>query len=141
MKKKVVQIMVLICTPFSSLTSAEDGVLFCVDKLGTGVDKVERGYEVFQFNPLRFTVKLNGTSSMEMSETDGLVGGRFICSRGKDTQETYPIKCRHSLDYVMSTFTIDPSSGRYVRTQVGSYGYVTNQTDSDVLYVGKCQRF
>ena len=141
MKKTVAIILVLLCTPFSSLAGAEDGVLFCLDELGTGINKVEDGYEVFGFKPMRFTVKLNGTTSMEMSQTQDVVGGEFFCSQGKNTTGTYPITCHHSADYDTSTFTIDTASGRYVRTQVTAFGYVANKTDSDVLYVGTCQSF
>lgn len=132
--------LLLICL-LSAAVSAKEKVLYCLDEQGTGYKKQETTYSQTAFTPQRFTVKLDGTSFLNIGGSQYVLGGEYDCSQGKAEKDLDVIKCHHTWETSSNTFTINTASGRYVRTTVTAFGYLTNDTDTDGIFYGTCQDF
>ena len=135
MNKALPVILITIGFFFSNALRAET-VLYCQSELATGFFKEGGIWDEGSFKRSRFTLKFKNNFSI----LEGASFQPMECSIQYPIQRPNLIYCVHSWGEY-KTFTYDKTTKRFLYSSITVGGYVDNQTDTDVMYAGKCQIF
>lgn len=143
---RLLMLLILFLFPLKQATA--ETVLYCQSELATGIFEENGKYDTSKFQPERYTVKVVG----DFSEI-------FIKNRIYDCRPSFGssykphlITCFHTaklsdsgnrVDYggMPEVFFYNRELKRFIFANLSTSGYGSNDTDTDVLFAGKCETF
>jgi len=118
-------------------TIKAETVLYCKSELVTGFANVDGKWKTANFAPKRFTIKFNDNFSR--IEGGLPASSPMECDVPFDASPNV-IHCV-SPNFNRSTMRYNMKTKRFVHYFNPSRGYISNSTDTDLLYAGTCEIF
>jgi len=120
----------------STSVSAEI-VLYCNSELATGIAKQNGIYRTSDFVPSRYTVKFDD----DYSRVKGLDEHRiWECKNPFNNKNSNTVVCISEYN-VGETFAYDRKTKRFMNYSAAASGFVENNTDTNTMTAGTCEKF
>ena len=134
--KKLLVLSLSLFFLLSSLSIKAETVFYCNSELATGVIKKNGSWKVTNFKPSRWTIKFNNN----YSELYGLDKDRpYLCSPAYQHTPNL-LACLSGYENGQS-FMFNKIESRFLFNSSSIEGYVHDNSDTNVLFVGSCSKF